>query len=377
VTDDRVLIVGAGIAGLTLARALHRRGIEAEIVERADAPPRTGTGMYLPANGVHALDHLGLAAPLIPKGAINRRRRFLTAEGRTLFEIDLVDFWGPDRPSLGVRHTDLHDVLLAGAAGVPIRRGVTVDVLKPNADGVRVVFDDGTAGRFALVVGADGLRSSVRGMLGEGPTVTPNDVASASWRFVTTCPDSVDCWTLLGGAGSLFLMVPIGGGRAYCFAGVNARGKVVDRPDHGRLLAMFEDYADPVPEVLATLEGPEQLYHSLLEDLSVPTWGRGRAVLVGDAAHAMLPSMAQGAALATEDAIVLADLLAERRDWSDAAERLGARRGERVSWVMEHTNRQTRMLTLPYALRKAVMRLAGEKVWKRSFSPLREPVWRV
>jgi transposase len=72
---------------------------------------------------------------------------------------------------------------------------------------------------------------------------------------------------------------------------------------------------------------------------------------------------------------VLADELTAKPDWSDAAERLAARRHERVSWVMEHTNRQAKMLTLPYALRKAVLRLVGERVWKRSFGPLREQAW--
>jgi FAD-dependent urate hydroxylase len=375
VADDRVLIVGAGIAGLTLARALHRRGLDTEIVERADVPPQNGTGIYIPANGVRAFDHLGLAEPLVAKGRINRRRRFLTAEGRRSFEIDLVEFWGPDRPSVGLRHTDLHDVLLSGAGDVPVRRGVTVDHLAPGADGVEVVFDDGSAGRFGLVVGADGLRSSIRRLVGGGPTVTPNDVASASWRFLVPCPDSVDCWTLVTGPEGVFLVLPIGGGLAYCFAGLNARARAVDRNDLAGFVSSYADYAAPVPEVLASLDGPDRMYFSPLEDLSGPTWGRGRTVLIGDAAHAMLPSMAQGASMAAEDAIVLADLLAATPDWADAAERLAARRHERVSWVMEHTNRQARLLTLPYALRKAVMRLAGERVWKRSFSPLRDQPW--
>lgn len=373
--DNRVLIVGAGIAGLSLARALHQRGIAAEIVERAETRSRLGTGIYIPANGIRALDQLGLAEPLIARGKVNQRRRFLTAEGTTSFEIDLVEFWGPDARCLGVSHTDLHDVLHAGADGVPIRRGTTVDVLKEDAEGVSVVFDNGAEQRFDLVVAADGIHSSVRDLLfGEQHVVGRTDLSSASWRFVTACPSSVDCWTLFTGARAVFLILPIGHGRAYCFAAFHAREQVSQRPDHARFVSAFNDYADPVPEVLDHLERPDQVYYSPLEEVSRPVWGRGRTVLIGDAAHAMPPTMAQGASLAVEDAIVLSRLLDNSRNWANMAAQLEARRSARVGWVKEHTDRQSKLLTMPYAARKLAMRSIGEKLWKRSFSVLREPV---
>jgi 2-polyprenyl-6-methoxyphenol hydroxylase-like FAD-dependent oxidoreductase len=373
--DKRVLIVGAGIAGLSLARALHQRDIAAEIVERAETRSRLGTGIYIPANGIRALDHLGLAEPLIARGKVNQRRRFLTAEGATSFEIDLVEFWGPGARCLGVGHTDLHDVLLAGVAGGPIRRGTTVDVLKEDAHGVSVVFDDGAEQRFDLVVAADGIRSSIRNLLfGEQHVVGRTDLSSASWRFVTACPSSVDCWTLFTGARAVFLILPIGHGRAYCFAAFTAREQVSQRPDHARFVSAFKDYADPVPEVLHQLERPDKVYYSPLEEISHPVWGRGRTVLIGDAAHAMPPTMAQGASLAVEDAIVLARLLDTSRNWANMATRLESQRNDRVTWVKQHTDRQSKLLTIPYAARKLAMRTAGEKLWKRSFSPLREPV---
>jgi 2-polyprenyl-6-methoxyphenol hydroxylase-like FAD-dependent oxidoreductase len=322
---------------------------------------------------MRALDALGLGEPLIARGRVNRRRRYLTAEGTTSFEIDLVDFWGGTGPCLGVSHTDLQDVLLAGAEGVPVRLGTTVAVLKEDAQGVAVAFDDGSEDRYDLVVGADGIHSSIRTLLlGEQP-LGRADLASASWRFLATCPATVDCWTLLAGARALLLMVPIGRGRAYCWAALTARQQVLQRPDHHWFLSAFEGFADPAPEVLKGVGGPEQPYYSPIEEVSQPVWGLGRTVLVGDASHAMPPTMAQGASLAVEDAIVLTELL-DSRDWADVAARFETRRRPRVEWIKEHTSRQARLLNLPYPLRKLAIRLVGEKLWRRSFSPLRESI---
>jgi 2-polyprenyl-6-methoxyphenol hydroxylase-like FAD-dependent oxidoreductase len=84
--------------------------------------------------------------------------------------------------------------------------------------------------------------------------------------------------------------------------------------------------------------------------------------------------MAQGAALAFEDAIVLADLLVAAPDWTAVAQRLASRRHRRIMWVKDHMSRQARMLNLPYPVRKVALRMAGEQLWRRSFAPLRDPI---
>ena len=193
-----------------------------------------------------------------------------------------------------------------------------------------------------------------------------------SWRFLAPRPRTVDCWAAYAGAHAGFLMVPVDDDRVYCFAALSARPPA-GRPDAEVLRAAFEGFADPVPEVVRHAAAGRP-HFAAIEEVPRTQWGRGQCVLIGDAAHAVAPTMAQGAALAFEDALVLADLLASTTEWTGVAEHLAGRRRARVEWVRRHTSRQSRMLTLPYALRTVVLRAAGATLWRRSFAPLREPL---
>ena len=124
-----VLIVGAGVAGLALGRALRARSIAAEIVERTTAWTPAGTGIYLPANGVRALQSLGLGDAVTPASVRMTHQRILDNRGRILAEIDLDAVWGAVGPCVGIRRPDLHALLLDGASGVPLRLGTTVKAL--------------------------------------------------------------------------------------------------------------------------------------------------------------------------------------------------------------------------------------------------------
>ena len=118
---------------------------------------------------------------------------------------------------------------------------------------------------------------------------------------------------------------------------------------------------------------PEDIHWSPIEQVDQHPWQRGRVVLIGDAAHAMAPTMAQGAALAMEDALVLSELLATELDPGTAGNQFEKRRRPRVEWVRAHTERQARLLHLPYLTRNLAASLAGGRLWRRSFSRLRHP----
>jgi 2-polyprenyl-6-methoxyphenol hydroxylase-like FAD-dependent oxidoreductase len=118
---------------------------------------------------------------------------------------------------------------------------------------------------------------------------------------------------------------------------------------------------------------PEDIFFSSLEEVDQSPWHRGRVVLIGDAAHAMAPTMAQGAALAMEDALVLSELLTSGSDPEWATQAFEERRRPRVEWVREHTERQASLLRLPFAVRNLSARLIGRRLWERSFSLLRSP----
>jgi 2-polyprenyl-6-methoxyphenol hydroxylase-like FAD-dependent oxidoreductase len=369
---ERVLIVGAGVAGLALGRALRQRGIPAEIVERHAAWDGRGTGLYLPANAVRALRDLGVGERIIAAGRVNRRRRFMTAEGRHLFDVDVARFWGDVSPCIGVHRTALHQALLDGMEDVPLQLATTVRTMQ-QSDEVEVTFHDGVVGRYGLVVGADGVRSSIRDLtFGPAPPHRAS-LASASWRFVVPNVIDVDCWTLWSGRRAILLTVPIDAERIYVFAAFTVGEQVVEQPSHQRFLDAFERFPAPVRRVVAEVAGrPDRLYYSPIDEIDQRPMGRGRVVLIGDAAHAMAPTMAQGAALAVEDALVLAELLAMRTPSHEVVDAFERRRRPRIEWVRQHTERQARLLNLPYPVRNLAARLAGARLWEKSFAPLRD-----
>ena len=124
----RILIVGGGIAGLAMARALSRVGLQSEIVERAATWQIAAAGVYLPGNGMAALARLGLADEVSACGDIIDRRRLLDDHGRMLIDFDEAGFWRSVGPPTGLYRRDLHRILAEGASDVPIRFGVAVEI---------------------------------------------------------------------------------------------------------------------------------------------------------------------------------------------------------------------------------------------------------
>ena len=362
----RVLIVGAGIAGLALAQALRRRDIAAEVVERMPMWETSGAGLYLPGNSVRALDELGIWGKLAVGANPIVRQRFLDHRGRLLADIDVRSYWDGVAACVAIRRAALHEALRAGNE-VPIRLGLSVTGLDDDGQSKRVRFSDGSTGTYDLVVGADGVHSTVRSLaLGGRPA---RAVGQASWRFVADGFPEIADWTVMLGRGRVFLTVPLGEGSVYCYADVDSS----EAADAGRAewRGLFVDLADPVPRLLRYADNA---YFAPIEEVAPPAWTAGRVVLIGDAAHASSPNMAQGAAMALEDALVLADLLATSQDIDEALTEYRQRRTARVTWVQEQTHRRDRTRNLPPIIRNITLRLAGKRIYQSNYRPLRDPL---
>ena len=358
----RILIVGGGIGGLALARALRQRSLGAEIVERAVEWDRAGTGLYLPANGVRALRRLGLDASVRTRGCEITRQRVLDHRGRLLVDIGLDEIWGSTGPCLAVHRGALHELLRDGT-GASIRLGTTIETVSDGTGGVQVRLSDGSTGEYDLVVGADGVHSSVRKLLFDA--VAPRHVGQMSWRVVIDGGPPITSWTVMLARGRAFLALPIGGGRLYCYADLSSPG--TRDPTEGsvrRLVELFADFGEPVAGILGGLSPTSALHFSPIEEVPSGTWSRGRVVLIGDAAHATSPNMAQGASMAMEDALVLAEVLASGQPVVTSLAVFESRRAERVRWVQEQTHRRDRMRGLAPALRNVVLRVAGPRIFK-------------
>lgn len=346
----RILIVGAGIAGLALARALRDRGLAHDLVERDPEPRTEGAGIYLPGNAVRALAALGVDVP----GHPITRMRVLDHRGRRLVDMTMDEIWGAGSRCVCLPRAELHRVL---GDGVPVRYGVAR-------------FDP--AG-YDLVVGADGIHSTVRRTAFPGHDVRPAGVVA--WRFMTD--DAVAAGAVADGAvaaGAVddgvwcgwqardraFLAISLGGGRAYCYAEARAAPA-------GDWRELFADFAGPVPDLLARAG---DAHHGPIEEVEVAHPVSGRTVLVGDAARANPPNMAQGAAMAFEDALVLAEHLAAA-PVPEALAAYVARRAPRIAFVRTHTRRRDKARRLPPLVRDPVMRRAGPAIVRGNFRLLR------
>jgi 2-polyprenyl-6-methoxyphenol hydroxylase-like FAD-dependent oxidoreductase len=289
----RILIVGGGIAGLATARALSQRGFRPQIIERAAEWPEAGTGMYIPANGLRALKALGLDGTVASRGFVITHQRLLNQRGSLLQDINLKDVWGACGPCLAIPRRDFHGELVMGAFGLPLRMGTAVDSIHQQDGNVKATFSDGSSGEFDVIVGADGIRSTVRRLAFDDEE--PRYMGQLSWRFVVEGFPEIGAWTVMLGRGKSFFTIPLGQGRVYCYCDIGSPR--MDDPTGGdveRMRQLFEGFADPVPRILECVERAQGLYFSPIEEVVQPPSVRDHVVLIGDAAQGMSPNMAEG-----------------------------------------------------------------------------------
>ncbi len=361
----RILVVGAGIAGLATARALARAGLSVEVVERERTWDGAGAGIYLPGNACRALRMLGLERAALERGQVIRRQRFSDHRGRLLVEVDVAKLWDGVGPCLALHRADLHAVLIDGADEVPIRMGVAVRGLTEHHGTLSVEFGDGTAAEYDLAVGADGIHSTVR-RLALGDQAAARPVGQVGWRFLAACPPQITTWSVLLGHRAAFLMLPIGHGRVYGYCDVVSPSAEERLDDPGQ---RFGGFAEPVPSLIESIPA-QRLHRSTIEEVALDAWVHGRVMLVGDAAHATSPNMAEGAGMALEDALVLADCLKRHEAVPAALSDFEARRRPRADWVRAQTHRRDRTRKLPAPARDLILRAFGRRIMRSNYRPL-------
>ena len=340
---ERVLVIGGGTAGTAVAIALALGGVVVDVVEVDAAPSAHGSGLTLQGNALRVPRSLGVLDELIAVGYPfdTLGLRAPDPQGTLIMEIDDVRMGGPDLPAtVGLLRSELAHVLheRARTVGVNLAFGRTYAELVDLGDRVEVRLSDGSVGTYDLVVGADGIRSSVRRTLG----ISSEPVATGMgiWRMVGPRPPVVTRTDLIyGGPAYIAGFCPTNDESCYAYLVEDGRDR--SALSAAERLATVENlaaaYHGPWDEIRPTLNDGTRINYTLFETHVVPPpWHRGNVVLIGDAAHSCPPTLAQGAAMALEDAAVLAELLlaAERLD-----ERLFAafieRRYERARIVVD------------------------------------------
>jgi FAD-dependent urate hydroxylase len=367
----RVLIVGGGIAGLALAPMLARTGVTVEVIEREPALRPAGTGIYLPGNAARALRALGLEAQVASRAVEIPRQQFYDHHGRPLFEVNVAELWAAVGPCLALHRAELHTILRDAAGDVPTRIGLALERLAQHNGIVSVEFSDGTSGEYDLVVGADGIQGAVRQLTFE-PTAVPRPLGQVGWRFLAPRPPDVTTWSVMLGRGTAFLTLPLDGDRVYCYCDVVSLRDhdTLERGAPQRLSELFSEFADPAATLLDALDPAADIHVSTIEEVALDCWAQGRVVLIGDAAHATSPNMAQGAAMALEDALVLTDCVSRIPAIHDAITAFQARRRPRTDWVRAQTHRRDHTRYLPPTIRDNVLRLLGRRIFHANYRPL-------
>ncbi|MDD0812840.1 FAD-dependent monooxygenase [Curvibacter sp. RS43] len=336
-----VLIVGGGIAGLALGIALRRAGRDVELVELNSAWNVYGVGIILQANALRALRQIGLADACIAAGfpyAVSLHHEENGQPQAARHKPSLLDEGLP--ASCGILRPALHNLLrdAALAAGVQVRLGITVADIRDESDAAQVSFTDGSQGRYSVVVGADGIRSHVR-TLRFPEAMPPRFTGQGCWRF--TLPRSAEVSSAVmyhGRQARLAGLVPVSPDQMYLLLlseePGNPRMPDAELPD--LLRDRLQHFGGQIPAAMAHMPGPEGIVYRPLEtQLVAAPWHRGRVVLAGDAAHATTPHMAQGASMALEDAVVLADSLDDADSLESALQSYSLRRFDRCRRVVE------------------------------------------
>lgn len=339
----KLLIIGGGIAGMSLAVFMRRIGWQADLVE-ADPEWRVyGAGISITGPTFRALDQLGLMDALRAEGHCSTTGDVIICapDGTPLHHSPAPPI-GPGMPSTGgIMRPALHRLLsgLTRESGTDIRLGVTAKSFAQMGDQVEVTTSDGKTGLYDLVVGADGVNSQTRAMLfPDAPK--PVYTGQYCWRVALDRQEVIDRTHFFMAGEITCGLVPVSDTSMYMWLlePVKVREHIDPATQHLRLAGLLQRFGGPLAVIRESLTEKSPIIVRPLEALLLPRpWHKGRVLLIGDAAHSTTPHLASGAGIATEDALVLSRILAETSDIPAALRAFEDRRWDRCKLVVENS----------------------------------------
>jgi 2-polyprenyl-6-methoxyphenol hydroxylase-like FAD-dependent oxidoreductase len=341
----RVLIQGGGIGGLIAAAALAQRGADVDVVEHRPAASVLGVGLIQPPNALRVMAEIGVLDDCLAAGYQADGLQVVGPDGTVLTRSPAPPAGDLPAASNGIQRRDLCRILLNAAvkAGARLFHGATIATIAEDDDGVTATFRGDTApadGRYDLLAGFDGVRSAVRRHL-FGEKYEPRLTGFSVWRVSLPRPAELER-TVFAFAGPVkATLIPLSADDCYL-----ALVAPEVTPQHGLsgpdivtqmqgMLSRFGGWIGPLRDVI---DAPDSAAYGPIEQVTVAEpWARGRVLIGGDAAHATSPHMAQGAAMAAEDAIVLAAELDRGERLDQALDAWYRRRLPRATLVQNYS----------------------------------------
>jgi salicylate hydroxylase len=342
-----VAIIGGGIGGLTAALSLQHFGVPVRVFEQARALREIGAGVTITPNAMSALDFLGIGSALAEQAG-ETPRYFVrsAADGRELER-------GPDPdsfvPEFGASYRNLHradlHVTLTEAVTKNDPDAIALDHrfehLEQDGDQVVAHFSNRASFAAPALIGADGGASAVRNAVFGGQDASyTGHVALRALVPITRVPSAIiaDPYALYVGAGRSLIHYPLRHGTTMNLLG-NAQASQWQAEGWSipatvaEFLGLFDDFPEPVRELIAAIPGPDLFKWGLRDREPLPVWTSGRVTMLGDAAHPMTPYLGQGACMAIEDGMLLGRAFAASQDLAEAFSRYEAARRDRANGV--------------------------------------------
>ncbi|MCH9757197.1 MAG: FAD-dependent monooxygenase [Gammaproteobacteria bacterium] len=328
-----ILISGAGIAGLCLARQLKKQNIAYTLIEKRETLDAIGAGIALPANAVRALRYMGLSESLNQMHQV-KKIIYARPNGRVISQASLLNSPLNRDKFVALKRSKLLSILEENIKD-DIHFDTSIMGMKQLDSGVEVMCSNAKLnGHYDAVIGADGLYSTVRDLGFEATDLV--DLGVTNWRWTSEHSTRDIQPTYMLGMKSIFLAYPIGRNQIYCYLHRADKHNQYGTPDkaHANISELFKHYQGVAEPLLKKLPDMKDIYTGRLRSVPKPLFSQGDLALIGDASNACSPMLQQGAACAFEDAIVLSELLA-KFSVREAFKHYQTLRYQRVNWIVK------------------------------------------
>lgn len=307
--NNKILIIGGGIAGLTTALALQKKNLDFIVFEAVPEVKAVGAGISLAGNAMRVLKKLGVDEEVKRRGHLISSMIIEDDNGKRISVMDaekLSREHGLD--NVAIHRADLHQVLLSTLDRDKIVTGKKAIDFKEDSEGITLFFDDGSKVHGTSAIIADGIHSSIRKKI--VPGVVPRYSGYTCWRGVVENKWNIERYAVeTWGPNGRFGYVPIGNNKVYWFACKNAplKDTMMSQFRIADLVDTYKKYPHPIPEILNHTSDDDLIWSDISDLKPISQYAYNRILLVGDAAHATTPNLGQGACMAMEDALFVAE----------------------------------------------------------------------